>query len=234
MAKKLFNIGDDVAAELDKEDPGKQSAIVDVLLHQHYNLPLEGDGAHIRIRQEIASIIIPYQELSENPKINNMLEDDTPTTTFIPSQMDVTPAMQVVTTETAGQLETAPAVVPALTYTPTEAPQSPVALVSEPLPSEVVPSSTPDNTSAIIDTPPAIDPSQGSEEAIMANDTLSVEAQVIAPVDPTPAPEVIVEEPTGQVNGEVPIRVNGQPGGVCDIHGTYQGSACPECLLDAI
>lgn len=146
----------------------------------------------------------------------NVMSEQTPqSTTFIESQMDATPIPTVVTTETAGQMETAPAIVPAMTYVPADSPQSPVAVVTDPQEGEITPSSTPDSNPTQTTPTVGIDPSQGSSLDIATNDVVGELGR--AETVRENAPEVLPEETMSiPVQGTSSLATN--PGELIDSH----------------
>jgi hypothetical protein len=186
MPKKLFNVSDGVLERLEAED--NQSALVDVLLHNHYGLPIETEGWHNEVRARVADSLgdtpVAYEETTETTVPDQLVEPELPT--VIEEQLNEQEDRPVI--------EDAPA--------PTD-----------PEPTE--PSETADETGRLNGD---VSTDQGTSEQP------STEVQVETPED----------QPNGQVEAEVPIKVNGQPGGNCDKHGPYIGEFCPECLLDSL
>lgn len=206
MIKKLFSLHDEVAARLDQEP--NQSALVDVLLAAHYVITLPADGKVSDNRQELAQSLedveVAFSEDVPSESTVSVLTDEVhvPVEAVLETPVDLTPIIETVEPSIVEE----PTVDPAFEEVVPEAGFEPV---EEPI-------------SQLIEEDEAQDDPPIEEVTEPVVEEVHVEE---APVDEVPAEEIPVSTAV-----DIPVNVNGQPGGVCDIHGTYVGSLCIDCL----
>lgn len=248
VVRKLISLSETVAGELDKEK--NMSALVDVLLGEFYGVEVVEGGRGGPERDEVKA------RLAELHGDDELAVTELPS---LEDQAQVLAGAQDVVQPVETMPEPEPIQVPTVVTVPVElatpAPDTSEATViapeAEPVVEPIVTDPVPESSEVFVSAPDAapafLTDDQATELAALVDDSTNVvevateaepveeQAPVVAeqadPLDEMVALDEANNPPEVQtVPAELPINVDGQPGGQCPIHGLFVGPLCIDCL----